>query len=137
MNMTSTDTDNAERRKHTRYDREDNQHGLQLNVARSGIAGFLKLNPTADCMDFSVSGLQFGSNQKFKLDEKLRMDLRVQDVEVKELNGVVVDCEEMSPGMYCTRVRFCFLERRMKNPRIMHALLGIEEKLRVAKQYPA
>ena len=110
---------------------------LTLNVARSGLAGFLRLSPTASCLDFSVSGLQFGSNQRFKNDEKLRIDLRVNDVQVREVNAVVVGCEEKEPGMYCTRVRFCFLERRMKNPRIMHDLLAIEERLRVAEQYPA
>ena len=129
-------TDSIERRKHTRYD-QYNELGLELNVARSGIVGFLKLNPTADCVDFSVAGLQFGSNQKFKIDEKLRIDLRLRDLELTEISGVVVESEELEPDMFCTRVRFCFLERRMKNPRIMHALLGIEEKLRVAKQFPA
>ena len=135
--MPIAETDNPERRKHTRYDQGEEPLSLELNVARSGIAGFLKLNPTADCLDFSVSGLQFGSNQKFKVDEKLRIDLRAQDLELREINGVVVESNETEPGSYCTRVRFCFLERRMKNPRIMHALLGIEDKLRVAKQYPA
>ncbi len=135
--MRTSESDNEDRRKHTRYDQDDDHPGLELNVARSGIAGFLKLNPTADCMDFSVSGLQFGSNQQFKIDEKLRIDIRAQDVELKEINGVVVESKEIEPGMFCTRVRFCFLERRMKNPRIMHALLGIEDKLRVAQEYPA
>jgi hypothetical protein len=128
----STETESEERRKHVRYDKI----GLELSVARRGIVGFLRLNPTADCVDFSVSGLQFGTNQRFKEDEKLVLDLRVRDLEVKELNAVVISSEPMENGMYCTRVRFCFQERRMKNPRIMHALLTIEERLRVAKQYP-
>ncbi len=135
--MPITDNNNQERRKHTRYEQIDDHPGLELNVARSGIAGFLRLNPTADCMDFSVSGLQFGSNQKFKIDEKLRVDILTQDVELKEVNAVVVECKEIEADMFCTRVRFCFLERRMKNPRIMHALLAIADRLRVEKQYPA
>lgn len=135
--MTIQEPESASQRKHARYNVEPAKRGLELSVARSGLAGFLKLSPTADCLDFSVSGLQFGSSQRFKMDEKLRIDLCVNDVEVKEINGVVVGCEEKEPGQFCTRVRFCFLERRMKNPRIMHALLSIQEKLRVAEQYPS
>ncbi len=127
-------SDQAERRKNTRY----HELAVELSVARRGIVGFLRLNPTADCVDFSLSGLQFCTNQQFKVDEKLVLDLRVRDIEAKELNAVVVTCEPMDdkPGKYCTRVRFCFMERRMKNPRVMHALLAIEERLRVAQQYP-
>lgn len=121
-----------ERRKHMRYD----QMNLELSVARRGFAGFLRLNPSVDCLDFSLSGLQFGSNQTFKVDEKLVIDLRVRDVEISEINAVVIETEQIEPGFYCTRVRFCFQERRMKNPRVMHALLQIEDRLRVEKQYP-
>lgn len=124
----------TERRKNTRY----HELAVELSVARRGIVGFLRLNPTADCIDYSLSGLQFCTNQPFKVDEKLVLDLCVRDIEAKELNAVVIECEPMEgqPGKYCTRVRFCFMERRMKNPRIMHALLAIEERLRVARQYP-
>jgi hypothetical protein len=121
-----------DRRKHTRYD----QMNLELSVSRRGIAGFLRLNPTADCLDFSLSGLQFGSNQAFNVDDKLVIDIRVRDIEANELNAVVVEAEELKPGFYCTRVRFCFLERHMKNPRIMHALLQIEDRLRVEHEFP-
>lgn len=126
----------SERRKNTRY----HELGVELSVARRGIVGFLRLNPSADCIDFSVSGLQFCTDQRFKVDEKLVLDLRVRDIEATELNAVVVSSEPMTEegqlGKYCTRVRFCFMERRMKKPRIMHALLSMEERLRVARQYP-
>tara|TARA_R110002072_G_scaffold64_9_gene414 strand:- start:3931 stop:4329 length:399 start_codon:yes stop_codon:yes gene_type:complete len=122
-----------ERRKHTRYDELD----LELNVARRGIAGFLKLNPTADCLDFSLSGLQFGCSQPYKIDEKLVLDLKVRDLELNEVNAVVVESELIEPGLYCIRVKFCFQDRHMKNPRIMLALLKIEDSLRVEKLYPS
>ena len=121
----------VERRKHQRYD----QMSLELSVARRGIAGFLRLNPSVNCLDFSLSGLQFGSDQPFKIDEKLVIDLRVRDIEIHELSVVVVENEEIESNFYCTRVRFCFQDRHMKNPKVMHALLQIEARLRVEQQY--
>lgn len=110
---------------------------LELKVARRGIVGFLKLNPTADCLDYSQTGLQFGSDQAFKTDEKLVLDLTVRDLELDEINAVVVECEQMDNGLYCTRVKFCFLEQHMKNPRIMLSLLQIEDRLRIEREYPS
>lgn len=109
---------------------------LELTVARRGIVGFLRLNPTADCLDYSQTGLQFGSNQEFKIDEKLVLDLRVRDMELDEINAIVLECEQLDNGLYCTRVKFCFLEKHMRNPRIMHALLQIEDRLRIEREYP-
>ncbi len=124
---------NKERRKHERY----NQEGLGLTVARRGIAGILKLNPASECLDFSLSGLHFGSNQLFNVGEKLVIDLQVRDLELREINAVVIDSMEMEPAFYCTRVRFCFEDRRMKDPKLMHGLLQIEDRLRLAREYPA
>ncbi|MFT7141003.1 MAG: hypothetical protein ACJAYE_002004 [Candidatus Azotimanducaceae bacterium] len=110
---------------------------LELKVARRGIVGFLKLNPTVDCLDYSQSGLQFGSDQAFRIDEKLVLDLRVWDMELDEINAVVVECEHLDNGLYCTRVEFCFLETHMKHPRITRALLQIEDRLRIEREYPS
>lgn len=121
-----------EKRKHVRYDHSD----LSVYIARTGLSGFLKMTPTSKCMDFSLSGMQFGSDQKFKTDEQLIMDLVIQDVELREINAVVVNCEEEKDGSYCTGVRYCFEKSRMNKPQIMHALLQIEDRLRVAQEYP-
>ena len=110
---------------------------LELKVARRGIVGFLRLNPTADCLDYSQTGLQFGSDQEFKIDEKLVLDLRVRNLELDEINAVVVECVQQETGLYCTRVKFCFLETHMKNPRITRALLQIEDRLRIQREYPS
>ena len=74
--------------------------------------------------------------QEFKIDEKLVLDLRVRDMELDEINAVVLECEQLDNGLYCTRVKFCFLEKHMRNPRIMHALLQIEDRLRIEREYP-
>lgn len=120
------------KRKNIRY-----AHGLlSINVARPGITGFLKLTPTSDCMDFSLSGIQFGTNQQFQHDEKLILDLIIDDIELYELNARVVICCQEEQVPFCTRVEFDFETSRMKKPEVMHALLQIEDRLRVAAEFP-
>ncbi|MFT7245891.1 MAG: hypothetical protein ACI82A_003262 [Candidatus Azotimanducaceae bacterium] len=126
-----------ENRRNAPHNKIDPGLNLELTVARRGIVGFLRLNPTADCLDYSQTGLRFGSDQEFKVDEKLVLDLRVRDMELDEINAVVLECEQQHDGLYCTRVKFCFLEKHMKKPRIMHALLQIEDRLRIEREYPS
>jgi len=121
-----------ERRKFQRYDRSD----LAINVARPGLAGFLAFNPHGKCLNFSLEGLQFGSQQPFHAGEKVILDLWVADIILKELNGVVVKSREEDDGSWCTGVRLCFDQRRMQNPQITRKLLQIEDKLRSAEAYP-
>ena len=125
-----------ERRRHARYHRAD----LELDVARPGIKGILQLSASSECLDFSLAGLQFGSTTKFKEGEYVIIDLRVYDVAVRELRAEVVSCvpkELEDQCMYCTSVRFCFEMKSMQRPSIKRALLQIEDKLRVATEYPA
>lgn len=121
-----------ERRRHTRYE----QNELELSVARPGIKGILSVNPTCECLNFSLTGLQFGSEQVFKIGERLILDLRVFDVMAEELRARVVNCESNDDGMYCTCVRFCFEEKSMQRDDINHALLRIEDRLRICNEYP-
>jgi len=122
-----------ERRRHLRYQRAD----LVLEVARPGIKGMLRITPSSECLDFAIAGLQFGSKERFKKGERLVLDLRVYDVEVRELLAQVVSSQPREDNMYCTGVRFCFELKSMQRPEISRALLRIEDKLRVAQQYPA
>jgi len=120
------------RRKDIRY----GHCGLGLSVARSGLAGFLKLNPLSECMDFSLSGMQFSCNQACLEGEKLVLDLVIQDLELYEINAVVVTCQKERPDNYCVGVRFCFLAQHMQKPQVIHKLLQIEDRLRIATEYP-
>lgn len=125
-----------ERRRHARYHRAD----LELDVARPGIKGILQVNASSECLDFSLAGLQFGSATKFKEGERLVIDMRVYEVILRELRVQVVSCSPKEVDgycMYCTSVRFCFEMKGMKRPEINRGLLQIEDKLRVAQQYPA
>jgi PilZ domain len=121
-----------ERRHHERYDNEQ----LVLNVARPGIKGFLRLNPTAECLDFSLAGLQFASEQVMQPGEALVLDLCVYDIELMEIYGEVVSCTQLDNGLWCCGVKFCLEDKRMKRPGIRHRLLQIEDKLRTLSQFP-
>ncbi len=122
----------TEKRQHPRYSHVD----LLVKVARRGIAGFLKMNPASECFDFSLSGIQFGSKESFRVDDKLVLDLAVRDVELSEIPAVVVNSKEEDEGGFCTGVKFCFDSNRMRKPGIMHALRQIEDQLRVAREFP-
>ena len=122
----------SERRRHPRYPKG----ALELKVARPGIKGILTLNPEAECLNFSRSGLQFESDRPFKVGERLVGDLNVLDVAFNELYAIVMSVKEDADGLLCCGIRFCMEERRMQKPKIMHALLQIEDKLRATHAFP-
>jgi hypothetical protein len=121
-----------ERRHHERYNNEQ----LILNVARPGIKGFLKVNPCAECMDFSLTGLQFSCEQPMVTGEALVLDLCVSDIELNEIYGEVVSCKQENDGSWCCGVSFSFADKRMQKPEIKHSLLMIEDKLRSINEFP-
>ncbi|MCB1647240.1 MAG: PilZ domain-containing protein [Pseudomonadales bacterium] len=121
-----------ERRRFPRFNRAE----LTVDVARPGIAGFLKLNPCTECMNFSLTGIQFGSDQAFEIGEKLVLDLSIYDVALREIPAVVVKSRLEDGHSWCTGVRFCFDSKRMQSARIRHRLLKIENNLRQAEEYP-
>ena len=123
---------NDERRNHERFENVQ----LVLNVARPGIKGFLRLNPTAECLDFSLAGLQFASKQVMQPGEPLVLDLCVYDIELTEIYGEVVSCIQEDNGLWYSGVKFMLEDKRMKKPAIRHCLLRIEDKLRSLSQYP-
>ena len=125
-------TTNQERRKHTRYE----QSNLSIRVSRPGIAGFLRFNANSTCVDFSLSGMQFTSAQKFSDAQKIILDLQVGDVSLTELPARVIGCDALENAEYCTRIRFALDSPKMRNPRTMHGLLQIEDRLRVNQEYP-
>ena len=122
-----------ERRYNERYENQQ----LVLNVARPGIKGILRLNPTAECLNFSLRGLQFASKQTMKVGESLVLDLCVHEIELTEIYGEVVSCKTESNGLWCCGVKFRLGDKRMQKREITHCLLKIEDKLRNINKYPA
>lgn len=110
---------------------------LVLSVARPGIKGFFRPNPKIECRNFSLSGLQFASQQPMKPGERLVLDLRYFDINLTEIYGEVVSCDQSGTGSWRCGLRFCFDDKRMQKREISHRLLKIEDKLRSLTEYPA
>ena len=72
-----------ERRRHPRYC----QKGIELAVARPGIKGILSVKPTVECLDFSLTGLNFASDQAFQANETVIIDLCVFGLRADELRA--------------------------------------------------
>ena len=122
-----------ERRKNTRYGKVD----VELSVARTGIKGLLRINPcSSKCLDMSLSGIHFNSNQKFTPDERLVLDLCVHETELKEINAIVIDSQRHEDGYWFTRAKFCFRAKRMQKPGVTSKLLKIVDRLRVEHEFP-
>ena len=122
-----------ERRKNTRYGKVN----LTLSVARTGIKGLLRINPSSSkCLDMSLSGIHFNSNQKFTPDEKLVLDLCVRETELKEINAIVLDSQRHEDGYWCTRAKFCFQAKRMQKPGVTSKLLKIVDRIRAENEFP-
>lgn len=118
-----------------RYQRFENQ-SLSLDIARPGIKGIIRTNPTAECLNFSRTGLQFDCTQELNLDEKLVIDISVDDIVLRDLSAAVVSCKETEAGSYCYGARFCLEQSKMKKETIHRNLLRIEEKLKLFENFP-
>ena len=121
-----------ERRHHERY----NNERLVLKVTRPGIRGFLRLNPTANCLDYSRSGLQFASDQPMHPGQPLVLDIQVYDLELSEIYGEIISCVEEESGKWCCRVEFSRTNSQMQKSEFKRGLLMIEDKLRTLSLFP-
>ncbi len=121
-----------ERRCHQRY----NNKQLALNVAQPGIKGFLRLNPTVECLNFSLTGLQFVSRKRIRPGSPLILDLCVDDIELLEFYGEVVSCQAEGDEYWRIGVRFRLDDKRMRSRKIAMKLLKIEDRLRAFTNYP-
>ena len=113
-----------------RYERFDNRQ-LSIDVARTGLRGFIRANPSAECTNFSRTGMQFDCPSKLHRGEKILIDLSVDDIAVRDLRAEVVDRHESpaTQGDWCYGVRFC-LEDADDTSRVFHQLLLIEDRLK-------
>jgi len=121
---------------HYRYSRHL-PSDLTLRVARRGFIGLLILSPNSACVEFSLSGLKFQSDQSFKINQKLVIDLCLHNIDAKEINAVVLNCAPDGANSYCTEVKFCFESKHMRHKRVEQVLRMIEDKFRLAEQFPA
>ncbi|HJN49897.1 MAG: PilZ domain-containing protein [Pseudomonadales bacterium] len=131
MTHNSSEKPTLDRRKQARYTNGD----LSLSIAYPGIKGMLRFNPIVECIDFNSTGLQFKCNRPFQLDDRLVIDLCVQDECIYELSGLVCYTRKLEDTYLCG-VRFCFEDKRMQNDDVKRTLLNIESNLRLNDEYP-
>jgi PilZ domain len=62
---------------------------LNVELHRPGLLGIFKRAVSADCIEFSLSGMRLQTRAKLKVGESLVIDLAMHDVRVEELEGVV------------------------------------------------
>ena len=130
--MSQMDTPDGEKRRYQRFE----NRSLAVDIARPGIQGIIKTNPTAECLNFSRTGLQFDCPQKLKDGEKLTIDISVDDIVLRDLSAMVVSSQSIDNGNWCYGARFCLEYPRMKKDNIYRNLLLIEEKLKRSNEYP-
>lgn len=130
--MAAGDNSFEEKRRYQRYANEQ----LSLEIARPGIQGIIRTNPTAECLNFSLTGLQFDCPQELKTGEKILIDIAVDDLALRELRAEIVSQQPIQDDHFCYGARFCLESPEMKKPDIHHVLLQIEDKLKVMQEYP-
>jgi hypothetical protein len=114
----------VEKRRYTRFE----NRSLSVTVARPGIRGMIRSNPTAECLNFSRTGLQFDCPQELREGEKLVIDIAVDGINLRELNAKVVSKQKTANGDWCHGARFCLEE--IKKDNVFHTLLMIESHLK-------
>jgi len=62
---------------------------LTVQLHRSGILGMFRRPIAADCLQFSLSGIQVETPAELRVGQPVVMDLVVNDLRVEELSGVV------------------------------------------------
>ncbi len=62
---------------------------LTVQLHRTGVLGMFRRPIAADCLHFSISGIQVETPAQLKVGQPVVMDLIVNDLRVEELSGVV------------------------------------------------
>ena len=62
---------------------------LTVELHRSGILGMFRRAVPADCLHFSMSGIQVETPAQLRVGQPVVMDLIVNDLRVEELTGIV------------------------------------------------
>ena len=133
MTEDSHDPIGRERRKRPRYPHGD----LRVQVHKPGLGGMLRTPPTV-CVDFSLSGLQVTTRQSFHVGEQVVLDLRLLDVHIHEMRGIVCTAraDDQEATGYRYGIRFCFeAGKYMRTISVSDCLRRIASYLNVNRVY--
>jgi len=81
--------------------------------------------------------MRFQSDQPFKVNQTLVIDLCLCDIEAIEINAVILNCIASGDLHFCTELEFCFESRHMQHKRVEQVLRMVEDKFRLAEEFPA
>lgn len=62
---------------------------LQVEIHRPGLLGMFRRPVNADCLQFSLTGIQIESDVEFRVRQHVIIDLKMNDLRVEELPGIV------------------------------------------------
>ena len=62
---------------------------LKVEIHRPGLLGMFRRPVMADCLQFSLTGIQIESDVEFRVNQHVVIDLKLNDLRVEELPGVV------------------------------------------------
>jgi len=100
---------------------------LNVQLHRTGVLGMFRRPIAADCLHFSLSGIQVETPAHLKVGQPVVMDLVVNDLRVEELSGVVRSASAADDKHYYD------IDFRMDNAtraNTMHCLRHIDSHVR-------
>jgi PilZ domain len=100
---------------------------LQVELNRPGVLGMFRAAIPAECLEFSVDGIDVRSPVDLKVGQQLVIDLQMHDLRVEELAGTVRSVSVEGKAR-CYRIQFRTDERARGNT--LHCLRHIETHVR-------
>jgi hypothetical protein len=100
---------------------------LEVELHRPGLLGMFRRPIVAECLEFSLTGIQVESDVEFKISEHLIVDLKLHDLRVEEL-PCVVRSVSVSDGRRCYEIEYDRERRDRANT--LHCLRHIETHVR-------
>jgi hypothetical protein len=100
---------------------------LQVELNRPGLFGMFRAAIPAECLEFSVDGIDIRSPVELKVGQQLVIDLQMHDLRVEELAGTVRSVSVQGNDR-CYRVQFSADKRARGNT--LHSLRHIETHVR-------
>lgn len=100
---------------------------LEVEIHRPGLIGMFRRPIVADCLQFSLTGIQIESDVEFKISQHLVIDLKLHDLRVEELPGVVRSVS-VSDGRRYYEIEYDPARRSRANT--LHCLRHIDTHIR-------
>ena len=102
---------------------------LNVDIHRPGLVGMFRGAISADCLQFSIKGIQIETAAKLFVGEKLILDLEVHDMRVEELQGTVRSISAVDDKHYYD-IDFSIGYRKKGAANTIHCLRHLENHLR-------